>query len=253
MCRSLASRIVANMPSSDAIEPAISEMSRSACSGSVIVVEKPSMTSIVPGGMSDAAELAIKARAFAAASGLASTANTFEAPARAAKRASTANGPVPRSRTTQSPACARTLRLIASPKADVRASSCSIASYISSVKLTNAAAPSTEGCHELPSSFDSIDEVHDRGAVQAIATATVALEPRTGQQATATDSIGVQVPALIGDLSHKCWFPIGAIGGEACSTLKTPCKSVSRSHLFETRLRACVQGEGLVREDLSLT
>ena len=125
------------------------------------------MTSIVPGGMSDAAELAIKARAFAAASGLASTANTFEAPARAAKRASTANGPVPRSRTTQPPACARTLRLIASPKADVRASSCSIASYISSVKLTNAAAPSTEGCHELPSSFDSIDEAHDRGAVIA--------------------------------------------------------------------------------------
>jgi hypothetical protein len=72
------------------------------------------------------------------------------------------------------------------------------------VKVTNAAAPSTEGCHELPSSFDSIDEVHDRGAVQAIATATVALEPRTGQQATATDSIGVRgtpevVPALYPD------------------------------------------------------
>ena len=129
--RACASRTVAYMPSSEAMEPTISATTRSAFSGSVMAVEKPSSTSTV---LSKPA-LRMACRALFAASGCASMAYTLRAPARAAMSASRANGPVPISSTVSWPSWPARRALIAFSNSGVRPSSSRIASYAFSSKL----------------------------------------------------------------------------------------------------------------------
>eukprot|EP00967_Tisochrysis_lutea_P086778 scaffold122431_cov30-Tisochrysis_lutea.AAC.4 len=134
--RACASRTVARSPSSLATEPTISASTRSALMspGRATEEEKPSSTSMVPVGTSLAREIASRARF--AASGFASIAYTFLAPARAAMSASSANGPVPMSSTTSSPSRPDSRFLIASSNSGVLRASSTIALYADSSKAT---------------------------------------------------------------------------------------------------------------------